>query len=168
MPSAGRVSQLEEANDRLKETEGAARETMDALKEENEAMLEALQEAQSETELKRETSRKLKEEIIDNDRLTVANLNRIKQLEANTEDLRDQVDGLEKENDNLREELSKSVSVDADEEITVLRELLAEREGQLVSLTQRLADTTGPPTTSAARRESILDRLGMKQFSSTA
>ena len=39
---------------------------------------------QAETDLKRETSRKLKEEIIDNDRLTVANLNRIKQLEVRT------------------------------------------------------------------------------------
>ena len=38
--------------------------------------------AQEETELKRETSRKLKEEIIDNDRLTCANLNRIKMLES--------------------------------------------------------------------------------------
>ena len=38
-----------------------------------------------ETDLKRETSRKLKEEVIDNDRLTLANLNRIKHLEAQLE-----------------------------------------------------------------------------------
>ena len=40
---------------------------------------------QDETDLKRETSRKLKEEVIDNDRLTLANLNRIKHLEAQLE-----------------------------------------------------------------------------------
>ena len=33
---------------------------------------------QDETDLKRETSKKLKEEVIDNDRLTLANLNRIR------------------------------------------------------------------------------------------
>ncbi len=37
--------------------------------------------ASRQTDLKRQTQRKLKEEIIDNDRLTVANLNRIKSLE---------------------------------------------------------------------------------------
>ena len=45
-----------------------------------------------ETDLKRETSRKLKEEVIDNDRLTLANLNRIKQLEAQLVEISAQLD----------------------------------------------------------------------------
>ena len=45
-----------------------------------------------ETDLKRETSRKLKEEVIDNDRLTLANLNRIKQLEAQLAEISAQLD----------------------------------------------------------------------------
>ena len=52
-------------------------------------------------DLKRETSTKLKEEIIDNDRLTVANLNRIKTLEAALAVEREGREALEKVVDEL-------------------------------------------------------------------
>ena len=71
-----------------------------------EAMLEAMEEAQQETDLKRQTSRKLKEEIIDNDRLTVANLNRIKSLEALLEQHKAALAEAEEENETLKEELA--------------------------------------------------------------
>ena len=54
----------------------------DRLREEGLNVVRKLAEAEEETDLKREASRKLKEEVIDNDRLTVANLNRIKHLEG--------------------------------------------------------------------------------------
>ena len=61
-----------------------------------------LRESEAETELKREASRMLKEEVIDNDKLTVANLNRIKTLEMQLGESARLVDALERENDELR------------------------------------------------------------------
>jgi hypothetical protein len=139
-------------------------------------------EAQKETELKRETSRKLKEEIIDNDRLTVANLNRIKNLEIEIEETRKLCEKLDDENEELREELGKSLkdegaSAALEREVEMLRELLSEREQQVRSLSLRLADassgsgagsggfgsSSGFNSSSSGRRESILDRLGLNK-----
>ena len=147
-------------------------EEREKMAEERQQMAELYEEAQSETELKRETSRKLKEEIIDNDRLTVANLNRIKHLETELDESRELNEKLDRENDELREELSKSIR-DTDE-LERTREMLAEREAQLMSLTQRFADERMPSShssshsflgSSGSRRDSIFDRLGLSHKS---
>ena len=84
--SQGTIEELEETiarqNERMKEMEAEAEAECERLRDEGLEAIRKLRDAQEETDLKRETSRKLKEEIIDNDRLTVANLNRIKHLEA--------------------------------------------------------------------------------------
>lgn len=141
------------------ELEAEAKEECDRLREVAEELKEQAEAAQSETDLKRETSRKLKEEIIDNDRLTVANLNRIKHLEELCEKQQAALEEAEGENSELRKELSTAINPqEAEEEITALRELLTERESQLMSLSRRLADFEhGSPE---GRRHSFLDRLG--------
>ena len=127
---------------------------------------------QEETDLKRETSRKLKEEIIDNDRLTVANLNRIKALEAENDKYKVALHEAESENDEMRKELEKSVQLheeqgDAEDEIAHLRALLDERESQLVALSRRMTEVMhkeerepsslgSPPS---QRRDSFFNRL---------
>lgn len=174
-------NQLEEQKAKFLEAEEAHREECEKLQEEGSAILQAYEEAQSETELKRETSRKLKEEIIDNDRLTVANLNRIKNLESELDETRLQCEKLDRENDELREELSKSITgadenIDLQGEVEALREVLQEREDQLLTLKQRMAsdgffDRDRAPSfdrapgsgSAAARRDSLLDRLGLGQ-----
>jgi len=124
---------------------------------------ELLREAQTETELKRETASKLKTEVIDNDRLTVANLNRIKLLEAELNDESALVAAFERENGELKSELRRD---DQSERLAAMEELLQEREGMVEDLQQKLADTkdkladTMSPTLS--RRDSLLDRFGLK------
>jgi uncharacterized coiled-coil protein SlyX len=65
---------------RMDEMESEHAAECDRLRDEGEDAVEAMREAEAETDLKRLASRKLKEEIIDNDRLTVANINRIRHL----------------------------------------------------------------------------------------
>jgi len=162
---------------KLLETETEAEEECERLREQGMEVLRKLQQAQDETDLKRETSRKLKEEIIDNDRLTVANLNRIKHLEQLVEQHKHALEESEQENEELRGELAKTLqteesSAEALEEVSTLRELLAEREAQVASMSQKLADAHGGNvlSSSAARRESLLDRFGLsaKSYSSSA
>jgi len=163
--------QLDAQKTVMSEMKDQHKEECDELVEEREKILQAFEDAQNETELKRETSRKLKEEIIDNDRLTVANLNRIKNLEAELEETRGLCEKLDGENDELREELSKSVKDDSKEnaledEVAALREMLGEREAQLMSLTQRMAEggferAPGSRGTLGGARESLMDRLGI-------
>lgn len=72
---------------------------------------------------------------------------------------------VEAENGELHAELAKCVpTAEAAEEVDALRELLAEREAQLMQMSRRLSDVVsdgdaygrGPP-----RRESFLDRFNM-------
>ena len=72
---------------------------------------------------KRAASAKLKEEVIGNDRLTVANLNRIKMLEAQLDEERQANEELARENDELRGRPSA-------EKVDALQEMLGEREQQ--------------------------------------
>ncbi len=181
-------AKLEEQKGEMEAQEQQHKDELQELIEERDKMLQAYEEAQNETELKRETSRKLKEEIIDNDRLTVANLNRIKNLELELEETRTLCEKLDGENDELREELSKSIKEDGtsaalEQEVATLRELLVEREQQLLSLSQRLAESGGGTSggsggfsggssgfnsSSVGRRDSILDRLGLSHKGPTA
>ncbi|KOO23622.1 hypothetical protein Ctob_007736 [Chrysochromulina tobinii] len=176
-----KISELEEEVAKLEEKQ-QHEEEINEMNEEREKLVEIVDEAQKETELKRETSRKLKEEIIDNDRLTVANLNRIKNLEIEIEETRKLCEKLDDENEELREELGKSLkdegaSAALEREVEMLRELLSEREQQVRSLSLRLADassgsgagsggfgsSSGFNSSSSGRRESILDRLGLNK-----
>jgi len=169
--------ELESAQKKLLETEAEAEEECERLREQGMEVLRKLQHAQDETDLKRETSRKLKEEIIDNDRLTVANLNRIKHLEQLVEQHKRALEESEGENEELRGELAKTLqsdeaSAEALEEVSTLRELLSEREAQIASMSQKLAEAHGSHvlSPSMARRESLLDRFGIsaKSYSSSA
>ena len=119
--------------------------------------------SQQETDLKRETSRKLKEEIIDNDKLTVANLNRIKHLEALVDQHKSALDEAETENHELREQLVGAVDAKAaEEESSTLRELLAEREGQLLVMSRRLSDALdGIPERRHSSSSDFLHRFGL-------
>ena len=79
--------------------------------------------------------------------LTVANLNRIKHLEALVDQHKAALEEAENENEELRGELQRSASEvlgneEAEEEAKVLREVLAEREAQLISLTKYGCITT--------------------------
>ena len=125
----------------IKDIEAEAEEECERLRSEGEAIVRQLQSATEETDLKRETSRKLKEEIIDNDRLTVANLNRIKSLEAMVEQHSTALEEAEDENTKLRAELAQSIDpAEAAREMEGLRDLLAEREAQLMAMSRRLQD----------------------------
>jgi len=126
----------------MAQLESEAEGECDRLREEGERAIARLRAAQEETDLKRETSRKLKEEIIDNDRLTVANLNRIKHLEALVEQHKAALDEAEAENGELRSELERAAPLanEAEEEVGTLRELLAERESQLLAMSRRLSE----------------------------
>ena len=157
----------------------ARTEELERLRDEGNVMRKMLEEAQEETDLKRQASRKLKEEIIDNDRLTVANLNRIKLLESSLEQYKAALAESEEENEALKSELNKSVqlgqdSEDQEQEISELRSLLAERESQLISMSARLSDREacmreGPYGGGEnRRRDSFMDRLPFKPFSSNA
>lgn len=78
----GQLTELNEAADEEAKEAARREEDLHGRIKELEAEVSA---CMDETDLKRETSRKLKEEVIDNDRLTLANLNRIKHLEAQLE-----------------------------------------------------------------------------------
>ena len=78
----GEIAELNEAADEEAREAARREEELHGHVKELEAECTA---CMDETDLKRETSRKLKEEVIDNDRLTLANLNRIKHLEAQLE-----------------------------------------------------------------------------------
>jgi len=93
---------LAEAHSTQKATEAEAREQMEQAQEAVEEMQERVERAEAETDLKREASRKLKEEVIGNDRLTVANLNRIKTLEAQLQEQADTIEQLEQQNEQMR------------------------------------------------------------------
>ncbi|KAL1498921.1 hypothetical protein AB1Y20_013442 [Prymnesium parvum] len=75
-------SKLEEAAAKQHEVESKAREQLEEMEDALQEMQERVAKAEEERDLKREAAHKLKEEVIGNDRLTVANLNRIKSLEA--------------------------------------------------------------------------------------
>lgn len=165
----GLEEQLEAQKQRVKEVEEAAEAECEQMRERSEAIIERLEAAQQETDLKRETQRKLKEEIIDNDRLTLANLNRIKALEQLVEEQKAALAEADGENEQLREELSKSMtSTDAEEEVTALRELLEERESQLMTMSHRLSDVLSGNSENTRRRDSFIDRLPFKSFANTA
>ena len=104
--------QAEEAKEQIDELEARCREQQ-----------EELNAATEETELKRASAAKLKEEVIGNDRLTVANLNRIKMLEAQLDEERQANEELARENDELRDRPSA-------EKVDALQEMLGEREQQ--------------------------------------
>ena len=104
--------QAEEAKEQIDELEARCREQQ-----------EELNAATEETELKRASAAKLKEEVIGNDRLTVANLNRIKMLEAQLDEERQANEELARENDELRGRPSA-------EKVDALQEMLGEREQQ--------------------------------------
>ena len=157
---------IKEQDEKMKEMEAEAEAECERLRENARYAMSAQRDAQEETDLKREASRKLKEEIIDNDKLTIANMNRIKSLEALVEQHKTALDEVEGENSELRAELAKSVpTADAAEEVDTLREVLAEREAQLLAMSRRLSDVLdgdgqyggGRP----ARRDSFLDRFHM-------
>lgn len=136
-------------------------------------MKRALAEAHVEVDLKRETSSKLKEEVIDNDRLTCANLNRIKTLEASLALERQGRDDLERlveeQAEGMQEaRLAAAAAQEAEHEVAGLRNELAEREAQLVALSRRL-EAGGKPAAEERgsgslrelnRRDSLLERLG--------
>ena len=154
---------------RIAEVEAEAEEECDRLRREGMEVVSKLQEAQEETDLKRQTQRKLKEEIIDNDRLTLANLNRIKALEHLVDEQKAAMAEAEAENEQLREELSKSMtSSDTEAEVTALRELLEERESQLMTMSHRLSDVLGGNAENTRRRDSFMDRLPFKSFANAA
>ena len=137
-----------------------AQQKYDELAQRFEEQDELMREAQVETELKRETASKLKNEVIDNDRLTVANLNRIKQLEAQLEAERGMVGALERENEELRDEETRKARAYGEqaEQLEALQELLQERESMVEELSQKLLDVRSP---AVARRDSLLDRFGL-------
>lgn len=98
----------------------------------------AAEQAQADSDLKRECSKKLKEEVIENDKLTLATLNRIKTLEAALEQsrceadrLEDQVSALERQNGALADQAG---------EADRMRQLLRERETTILVLSDRLQD----------------------------
>ena len=167
-------AEVEAQKTTMSEMEAEAAAECDRLREEHAEALREMQAAKEETDLKRETSRKLKEEIIDNDRLTVANLNRIKSLEAQVEQHRQALDEAEGENGELRAHLSKS-QVEA-EEVEALREMLQERENQIVTLSRRLSEALAGHDenldvrrlSGGRARDSLLDRLGMGSMGSKA
>jgi chromosome segregation ATPase len=192
----GVIEELEEKVEtqtkRIEEVEAEAEEECERLRAESMAVVSRLQEAEEETDLKRETQRKLKEEIIDNDRLTLANLNRIKTLESQLDQQKDALLDAERENDTLREDLEKSIHQTeeaehenktlreelgksihqtdeaAEEEVTALRELLEEREAQLMAMSHRLSDALSSNAENTRRRDSFIDRLPFKSFASSS
>jgi len=106
--------------------EEAKKEAADATLRASEA--EAVAEAaREEASLKRETSKALKEEVIENDRLTIANRNRIKALETDL--------------DAAREE-KRSLAVRA-AEAEAVREVLGQREAVIKALMERLEAAAG-------------------------
>ena len=160
----GLEEQLAGKEKELTEIAQEAESECDTLREEHLAAIERVKAAEEETDLKREASRKLKEEIIDNDKLTIANINRIKNLEALVDQHKTALDDVESENNELRAELVKSVpSSDAAEEADALREVLTEREAQLLAMSRRLSDVLEGDALSQrpTRRDSILDRFNM-------
>ena len=163
-----RQAQVAAKDKELREVAEEAEEECERLREEGRTAIEKMREAEEETDLKREASRKLKEEIIDNDRLTVANLNRIKSLEASVEQHKEALHEAETENEQLRSELEKSLAhgeaaAEAEEEVAALKELLNERESQLVALSRRMTDVLeerdAMSSPQAMRRDSFFNRL---------
>mmetsp|Transcript_29988 Transcript_29988/g.74932 ORF Transcript_29988/g.74932 Transcript_29988/m.74932 type:complete len:153 (+) Transcript_29988:3-461(+) len=140
----------------------------DALQE----MQERVAKAEEERDLKREAAHKLKEEVIGNDRLTVANLNRIKSLEADLQEQMGTIEQLEHQNAELRERADEDQA-----EVDSLKEVLQERERQILQLSHKLEvreamtemhNNTGridsrestKDNPSKERRDSFLDRFG--------
>jgi chromosome segregation ATPase len=162
-------AKLEAASEKIEATEEAAKDEVQQMHERCDAMLGALDEAQQETELKREANMKLKDEIIGNDHLTVANLNRIKHLEAENDKMRGHLEMLEQENDDLKDEVLKhreeKENGASDEDIKELKATLSEREAQLISISHRLAEATSGSgnilSPVNARRDSLMERLGL-------
>lgn len=169
---------------RMDEMESEHAAECDRLRDEGEDAVEAMREAEAETDLKRLASRKLKEEIIDNDRLTVANINRIRHLEALVDQHKAALDEADSENAELRSELERSIEVGHDakesaEEVATLRDLLAEREGQLLSMSRRMSEVLdarmpieaerarfndralADPRAMGGRRDSLLERFAL-------
>jgi DNA repair exonuclease SbcCD ATPase subunit len=152
--------QAEEAKEQIDELEARCREQQ-----------EELNAATEETELKRASAAKLKEEVIGNDRLTVANLNRIKMLEAQLDEERQANEELARENDELRGRPSA-------EKVDALQEMLGEREQQLIQLSRKLEESESRENVSklgnigdrlsgsfkARTDNSLLDRLGINRF----
>jgi len=161
---------LAEAAATQEATEDEARARLGEMIERMEEMKRSVAKAEVETDLKRETSRKLKEEVIDNDRLTVANLNRIKALEAQLGEQLETIEQLEQQNEELRARDESDAS-----EVEALKEILDDRERKLVQLSHRLEvreamsemnnnsgridariDARDTPT----KRDSLLERIG--------
>ena len=100
-------------------------------------------------------------------------LNRIKHLEALVESHKKALEDVQAENSELRAELDKSVdpeeAAEQAAEVAALRELLVEREQQVLSLSRRLSDAfeggPEPPgrgrSPGGMRRESFLERFNL-------
>jgi len=157
--------QLAEAAEKQEETETEARERIAAMEEQMLEMTERVVRAEAETDLKREASKRLKEEVIDNDRLTCANLNRIKTLEAQLQEQFETIEQLEEQNVELR---GRDDSSELTSEVANLKEKLEERERQLMTLAHKLEarevmaeahNNTGRLEMTQGKRESLLDRI---------
>jgi len=124
----------------------------DALKSKQLAWAEArLAEAETETDVKRQTSLKLKAEVIENDRLTMATLNRVKQLESDLRESRREVA-------KLRSAGSTNGLAKQAEEVRALQELLQEREAMVLSLSRRL-EAAKCSSHAASKGPSLFDRI---------
>jgi len=173
---AALTEKLEEAEVKQEETESDARERLQEMDDTLGEMQERVIRAEAETDLKREASRKLKEEVIGNDRLTVANLNRIKTLESQLQEQLETIEQLEQQNDELRAHGEAS-------DVEELKELLEEREKQLMQLSHKLEvreamaemhnnsgriDSRDAARDSQGKRQSLLDRIGQASSFSTS
>mmetsp|Transcript_42974 Transcript_42974/g.104466 ORF Transcript_42974/g.104466 Transcript_42974/m.104466 type:complete len:367 (+) Transcript_42974:24-1124(+) len=165
-------SKLEEAAAKQHEVESKAREQLEEMEDALQEMQERVAKAEEERDLKREAAHKLKEEVIGNDRLTVANLNRIKSLEADLQEQMGTIEQLEHQNAELRERADEDQA-----EVDSLKEVLQERERQILQLSHKLEvreamtemhNNTGridsrestKDNPSKERRDSFLDRFG--------
>eukprot|EP00308_Calcidiscus_leptoporus_P025623 CAMPEP_0119373412 /NCGR_PEP_ID=MMETSP1334-20130426/25628_1 /TAXON_ID=127549 /ORGANISM="Calcidiscus leptoporus, Strain RCC1130" /LENGTH=330 /DNA_ID=CAMNT_0007391185 /DNA_START=40 /DNA_END=1032 /DNA_ORIENTATION=- len=141
--------QLEEsqraAQQQLDESERAAQQREDEQAQQMRVLALRLAEAQEETELKRETSRTLKAEVIENDKLTVATLGKIKALEAELRELRREKEARRPEHQ--------------EEAAAALRQML-QREEMARSLAHRPALDTKPALTRPSE-SSFFKRLGL-------
>jgi len=156
---------LEEQEEHASREQLLSLEKMSKMRRQNDDNAEMLRQSQEETDLKRETATALKSEVIDNDRLTVANLNRIKNLEAQLEEEREQVDTLVRDNEQLRSnedkfEALQELLTEREGMCEELKELLQGREAMVEDLTQRLKTNTPTPSR-LDRRDSFMDRFGL-------
>lgn len=189
-------AKIDEMEEELTRTEAEADEEVKVAVEREAELMRRCRELEEEvaackdeTDLKRETSRKLKEEVIDNDRLTLANLNRIKHLEAQLGEISAQLDEQVGETEAVQQELSISnqelaasrkqlakLDETSRDEIEGLQELLVEREKLVQALgregprepsrhsqeveARRDSFEVGRRESHEARRESLLERIG--------